>query len=177
MNNILWVQTKTETGRDTILKNGCQGGQDDYDAMLAKKRSILWEQLTPEPYNVKRFNDIFYVEGYLENVDYLNSKLPFSFLCYSTSFRELFEELKIVLETVQYNLNEESVNRTIARLEHSNISVVGASFKMSYIVNVLEKLVEICKKAIDFGKKHPKKAFVISLILMFLLLFVVKKCN
>lgn len=171
MKNILWVQTKTETGSDAILRNGEIGSQADYDEMRQIKKTTSWEQLTPEPYNVKKCEDMFFIQGYLEDVDYLSSRLPFEFLCYCTSFHELFVDLKKALETLNYRLNENDVNRTIGRLKNSNVSINGTCLKIDLLVAYLEKLISICKKLAEFCKKHP----IVSLIVAALFAVVVKK--
>lgn len=157
MKNILWVQTKTETGSDAILKNGETGNQADYDEMRQLKKTTPWEQLTPEPYNVKKHENMFFVQGYLEDVDYLSSKLPFEFLCYSVSFNELFDNLKTVLARLNYSLNENDVNRTISRLKNSNVSIKGTCLNMDFAVSFFEKLITFCKK-------HPVVSFIVAVL-------------
>lgn len=168
MKNILWVQTKTETGSDAILKNGEVGNQADYDEMRQLKKTTPWEQLTPEPYNVKKHEDMFFVQGYLEDVDYLSSRLPFEFLCYCASFNELFDNLKTALAGLNYSLNENDVNRTISRLKNSNISIKGTCLKMDFAVNFLERLIIVCKKLVEFCKKHPVVPFLVTILFAFI---------
>ncbi len=119
MKTILWVQTQTETGNDAIVCDGEKGGQDDYDELLQQKDAMLWNQLSLEPYKVRKTDEAFFVQGYLAECDYLGSNLPFEFLCYSSDVTEVFGALSASLNTLNYHLNENDKNRTIQQIESS----------------------------------------------------------
>ena len=54
MTSILWVQTKTETGSDDIVRDCKKGGQADFDELLLYKKESQWNQLAVEPYKIKK---------------------------------------------------------------------------------------------------------------------------
>jgi len=119
MTSILWVQTKTETGSDDIVRDCKKGGQADFDELLLYKKESQWNQLAVEPYKIKKTEDAFLVQGHLEDVDYSNSKLPFEFLCFSKNLFEVLDSLKKSLATLNYHVDDGGMKMALNQVNAS----------------------------------------------------------